>query len=97
MGEGMRSGETAEVTTIGLDLAKNVFQAHGAGTFGEMVFCKQLRRRQVLTSFAAQPRCVVAMEACMSTHHWAQVIGELGHDVRPDFTGLRQAVRRAAE
>ena len=82
MGEGMRSGETTEVTMIGLDLAKNVFQAHGANASGEVVFRKRLRRGQVMTFFAAQPRCMVAMEACTSAHHWARAIGELGHDVR---------------
>src|SRR4051795_3992817 len=71
-----------EVSTIGLDLAKNVFQAHGASASGAVVFRKKLRRDQVLTFFATQPRCVVAMEACASAHHWAREIGKLGHDVR---------------
>jgi transposase len=71
-----------EVSTIGLDLAKNVFQAHGASASGAVVFRKKLRREQVLTFFARQPRCRVAMEACASAHHWARAIGELGHEVR---------------
>jgi len=71
-----------EVSTIGLDLAKHVFQAHGASASGGVVFRKKLRRAQVLTFFAGQPRCVVAMEACASAHHWARGIGELGHEVR---------------
>jgi transposase len=71
-----------EVSTIGLDLAKNVFQAHGASAAGMVVFRKKLRREQVLAFFAAQPRCLVAMEACASAHHWARAIGELGHEVR---------------
>jgi len=71
-----------EVSTIGLDLAKQVFQAHGASASGAVVFRKKLRREQVLTFFASQPRCLVAMEACASAHHWARAIGELGHEVR---------------
>jgi transposase len=71
-----------EVITIGLDLAKSVFQAHGADGSGEVVFRKKLRREQVLAFFAGQPRCVVAMEACASAHHWAREIGALGHETR---------------
>ena len=71
-----------EVSTIGLDLAKNVFQAHGADASGAVLFRKKLRRHQVLTFFAAQRPCTVAMEACGSAHHWAREIGRLGHAVR---------------
>jgi len=71
-----------EVTTIGLDLAKNVFQAHGAGSSGEVVFRRKLRREQVMSFFASQSRCLVAMEACASSHFWARAISELGHNVR---------------
>jgi transposase len=71
-----------KVSTIGLDLAKHVFQAHGASASGAVVFRKKLRREQVLSFFAGQPRCRVAMEACASAHHWARAIGELGHEVR---------------
>ncbi len=59
-----------EVSTIGLDLAKHVFQAHGASASGTVVFRKKLRREQVLSFFASQPRCRVAMEACASAHYW---------------------------
>lgn len=72
----------SEVTTIGLDLAKNVFQAHGATCSGEVVFRKRLRREQVMKFFASQSRCLVAMEACASSHFWARALAELGHDVR---------------
>jgi transposase len=72
----------AEVCTIGLDLAKHVFQAHGADASGAVLFRKKLRRAQVLSFFAAQPPCTVAMEACGSAHHWAREIGKLGHAVR---------------
>jgi len=71
-----------EVTTIGLDLAKHIFQAHGSSSSGAVVFRKKLRRDQLLTFFAGQPRCCVAMEACASAHYWARAIGDLGHDVR---------------
>ena len=71
-----------EVTTIGLDLAKLVFQAHGADGSGAVVFRKTLRRHKVLAFFAAHPPCLVAMEACGGAHHWAREIGRLGHDVR---------------
>ena len=71
-----------KVTFIGLDLAKNVFQAHGATSGGSVAFRKKLARSQVLPFFAAQPGCVVAMEACASAHHWARSIRDLGHEVR---------------
>ena len=59
-----------EVSTIGLDLAKNVFQVHGANASGAVVFRKKLRRDRVLDFLAAQPACTVAMEACASSHYW---------------------------
>jgi transposase len=71
-----------EVSTIGLDLAKNVFQVHGADASGAVLFRRKLRRHQVLTFFAGQKPCTVAMEACGSSHHWAREIGRLGHTVR---------------
>jgi len=71
-----------EVSTIGLDLAKMVFQAHGAGASGGVVFRKTLRRAKVLDFFREQPTCVVAMEACGGAHYWAREIGRLGHEVR---------------
>ena len=71
-----------EVSIIGLDVAKNVFQAHGASASGAVLFRKKLRREHVLVFFAGQPRCRLAMEACASAHHWARAIGELGHEVR---------------
>ena len=68
--------------TIGLDLAKHIFQAHGADEAGEIAFRKRLRRDKVLEFFASQPRCLVAMEACGGAHHWAREISKLGHEVR---------------
>jgi transposase len=71
-----------EVSTIGLDLAKMVFQVHGADASGAVAFRKTLRRAKVLEFFRDLPRCVVAMEACGGAHHWAREIGRLGHEVR---------------
>ena len=71
-----------EVSTIGLDLAKSVFQAHGADVSGTVIFRKKLRREQVLAFFASQPRCLVAMEACGGGHYWAREISSLGHQTR---------------
>lgn len=71
-----------EVSTIGLDLAKNVFQAHGADASGAVLFKRKLRRDQVLSFFAAQRGCLVAMEACPGAHYWAREIANLGHEVR---------------
>ncbi len=70
------------VSIIGLDLAKNVFQAHGAASDGAVVFRRKLARSQVVKFFASQPRCTVAMEACAGAHHWAREIAALGHEVR---------------
>ena len=72
----------SEVTTIGVDLAKNVFQIHGVDMSGTTVIRKQLRRRQVLPFFEKQPPCLVGMEACAMAHHWAREITALGHEVK---------------
>ena len=71
-----------EAITIGVDLAKNVFQVHGVDAEGGVVFRRQLRRGQVLGFFRKQPPCLVGMEACATAHHWAREIGALGHEVR---------------
>jgi len=64
-----RGASTGEVSIIGLDLAKNMFQAHGGASDGAVVFRRKLSRAQLLKFMAAQPPCVVAMEACASSHH----------------------------
>ncbi len=71
-----------EVSTIGLDIAKNVFQVHGVDGEGEVVVRRQLRRSQVLAFFRKQPACLVGIEACATAHHWAREIEQLGHEVR---------------
>ena len=70
------------ISTIGLDLAKNVFQAHGAGADGSVVFRRKLSHMQPLKFMGEQPSCVVATEACASAHHWGRAIGGLSHEVR---------------
>ena len=72
----------SEITTIGLDLAKRVFQVHGVDEAGTAVVRKRLRRGQVLGFFAGLPPCLVGMEACATAHHWARELTALGHDVR---------------
>ena len=67
---------------VGLDLAKNVFQVHGADASGKVLFRKKLRRGQVLEFFNELPACVIAMEACGGAHFWGREIGKLGHEVR---------------
>ena len=62
-------------TIIGIDLAKRSFQLHGALTDGSVAFLKKLNRDKVLSFMASQPRCIVAMEACASSHHWAERSG----------------------
>ena len=71
-----------KVSIIGLDLAKRRFQAHGARADGGVAFRKKLSRDKVLAFLAERPRCVVAMEACGSAHHWGRAIGASGHEVR---------------
>jgi len=71
-----------EVTTIGLDLAKAVFQVHGVDAAGAVTLRRAVRRRQVLSFFTKLPPCLVGMEACATAHYWAREIAKLGHDVR---------------
>jgi transposase len=71
-----------EVTTIGLDLAKHVFQVHGVDEAGHVVVKRRLRRAQVITYFASLPPCLIGMEACATAHFWARELRALGHEVR---------------
>ena len=71
-----------KITTVGIDLAKNVFQVHGVNEHGKTVLRKQLKRNQVAVFFANIPRCVIGMEACGSAHHWARKLRGFGHQVR---------------
>ena len=70
------------ITTIGLDIAKSVFQVHGVDATGQVVVRRQLKRRLVLTFFQKVPPCLVGIEACASSHHWSRELQALGHTVR---------------
>jgi len=72
----------SEITTIGIDIAKHVFQLHGVDAAGEVVLCRRLRRNQIASFFTALPPCLVGIEACGTAHFWAREIAALGHDVR---------------
>ena len=71
-----------QISTIGLDIAKSVFQVHGIDETGTVVVVRQLKRRRVLAFFAKLAPCLVGLEACATSHHWAREIAKLGHDVR---------------
>ena len=70
------------VTTIGLDIAKSVFQVHGVDAAGQVVVRRQLKRRYVLAFFEKLPPCLIGVEACASSHHWSRELRALGHKVR---------------
>ena len=70
------------IATIGLDIAKSVFQVHGVDAAGQVVVRRQLKRRQVLAFFAKLPPCLIGIEACASSHYWARELQALGHTVR---------------
>jgi transposase len=70
------------IVTIGLDLAKNVFQVHGLDEVGTVILRRQLRRSGVERFFGSLPLCLVGMEACGSAHYWARRLSALGHEVR---------------
>ena len=71
-----------QVSTIGRDLAKNIFQVHGITESDEVAFNRPLRRAQVLPYFARLYTCLVGMEACSTSHYWARELTRLGHEVR---------------
>src|ERR1700741_1065959 len=77
-----KEASVKQATTIGLDIAKHVFQVHGADGAGHVLFRKRITRTKLLGFLAAQTRCVVAMEACAGAHYWAREIAKLGHHVR---------------
>jgi transposase len=71
-----------KVTTIGLDLAKSIFQVDGISKDGTVVIVKRLRRKQMMPFFSKLPSCLIGMEACATAHHWARALAALGHEVR---------------
>ena len=70
------------ISTIGLDIAKSVFQVHGVDAAGQLVLRRQLKRRHVLTFFTKLTPCLVGIEACASSHYWARELQAVGHAVR---------------
>src|SRR6185436_17737635 len=85
------------VTTIGLDIAKSVFQVHGVDAAGNVIVRRQLKRRYVLPFFQKLPPCLVGIEACASSHHWSRELQALGHKVRlmPPSYVFSRSYRRA--
>src|SRR5271155_3809256 len=78
-----RMGASAmNITTVGIDLAKNVFQMHGVDARGRVTLRRQLRREQVARFFGNLPPCLIGMEACASAHHWGRTLERFGHTVR---------------
>jgi len=71
-----------KITTVGIDLAKNLFQLHGVNEFGKTVIKRQLRRDQMAEFFVNLPPCLISMEACGSAHHWARKLQGFGHTVK---------------
>lgn len=71
-----------KVTTIGVDLAKNVFQVHGISAVESVFFNKPLRRARLLPFFSKIEPCLIGMESCSTAHHWARELTALGHEVR---------------
>src|SRR4051812_30529518 len=77
-----RRASTMKITTVGIDLAKSVFQVHGIDEHGKAVLKKQLRREQMAPFFANLPACLIGIEACGSAHHWGRKLQGLGHAIR---------------
>ena len=77
-----------QVTTIGLDLAKNVFQVHGVTEDGTVAFNRSLRRAQMFAFFERLEPCLVGMEACGSSQYWARELSKFGHDVNGTWSIL---------
>ena len=78
----LRGSVTVKITTMGIDLAKVVFQVHGVDGRGKVLVRKQLKRKDVVGFFANLEPCLIGMEACGSAHHWGRTLSGLGHTVR---------------
>jgi len=85
------------VTLIGLDIAKSVFQVHGIDAAGKAVIRKQLKRARVIPFFMKLPPCLVGIEACASSHHWARELTALGHEVKLSPPAYVKPYGQAAE
>jgi transposase len=86
-----------KASTIGLDLAKNVFQVHGISDDGTVVIRRRLRRAEVVPFFSRLPPCLVGMEACATSHYWARELGRLGHEIRMIPPRYVKPVRQARQ
>jgi transposase len=86
-----------QITTIGLDIAKNIFQVHGIDAAEKVVVRKQLRRSQILAFFKAQPPCLVGMEACARAHYWARELTKLRPPSSVDAGERREGLRQAQQ
>jgi transposase len=78
----MRGAVQTQITTIGLGIAKHVFQVHGIDAKEKVAVRKQLQRSQVVAVFSALPPCLIGMEACATVHYWVRELRRLGHEVR---------------
>ena len=85
------------VTTIGLDIAKSVFQVHGLDAAGKVIIRRQLKRRYVLAFFEKLPPCLVGIEACATSHHWSRELTALDHTVGPMPLAHVKPLRQATE
>jgi transposase len=89
-----------QIATIGLDIAKSVFQVHGIDAAGGVVVRRQLKRRQVLGFFAALQPCLIGIEACATAHHWGRALARFGHQVRlmpPGCDGVERPFETASK
>jgi transposase len=86
-----------QVSTIGVDLAKNVFQVHGVDSAGKVVIIRQLRRKQVIDFFSKIPPCLVGMEACGTAHHWAREVVQARSHRASDAAELREGLCQTVE
>src|SRR5215472_3917275 len=86
-----------EVSTIGLDIAKSVFQVHGVDVDGAVVMRKRISRAKLLEFFANLPACLVGIDACPSAHYWSRRLGALGHSVRLAAAELRKSLSEAQQ
>ncbi len=84
------------VTTIGLDIAKSIFQVHGVDAEGNVVVRRKLKRRYIVAFFQKLAPCLVGIEACASSHYWSRELQAWAYRA-PDATSLCQAVREAAQ
>ena len=85
------------ITTIGLDIAKSVFQVHGVDADGNVILRRQLKRRYVMAFFQKLPPCLVGIEACASSHYWSRELQACGQHRSADAAGLREALRQTTQ